>query len=104
STSRPEPPRARLSPYTTLFRSRWDAAARQLEAYRQQTGSAEQHPVLADCYRALGRHKKADKLWDELRQANAPADIVTEGRIVTRSEEHTSELQSLRHLVCRLLL
>src|SRR5437899_9003846 len=30
------------------------------------------------------------------------AAIVTDGR--TRSEEHTSELQSLRHLVCRLLL
>src|SRR5262245_56549175 len=27
-----------------------------------------------------------------------------QGRTVTRSEEHTSELQSLRHLVCRLLL
>src|SRR5258705_6462650 len=29
---------------------------------------------------------------------------VESGRLVLRSEEHTSELQSLRHLVCRLLL
>src|SRR6202020_3666797 len=34
--------------------------------------------------------------WDQLRQAGATARA--------RSEEHTSELQSLRHLVCRLLL
>src|ERR1035438_4876296 len=30
--------------------------------------------------------------------------VETEFRLVLRSEEHTSELQSLRHLVCRLLL
>src|ERR1039458_10667463 len=39
---------------------------------------------------------------------NAPETTITPGRIQeptpTRSEEHTSELQSLRHLVCRLLL
>src|ERR1035438_10740298 len=32
------------------------------------------------------------------------SETTAEIRIVTRSEEHTSELQSLRHLVCRLLL
>src|SRR5262245_62955830 len=31
-------------------------------------------------------------------------DIAVRVRICSRSEEHTSELQSLRHLVCRLLL
>src|SRR5258705_7515333 len=30
--------------------------------------------------------------------------IHPDGKIIPRSEEHTSELQSLRHLVCRLLL
>src|SRR5262245_62863227 len=30
--------------------------------------------------------------------------VVAEAEVTTRSEEHTSELQSLRHLVCRLLL
>src|SRR5438045_8197136 len=30
--------------------------------------------------------------------------IVVQSSVVARSEEHTSELQSLRHLVCRLLL
>src|SRR5262245_34782372 len=33
-----------------------------------------------------------------------PATSVSSSRWITRSEEHTSELQSLRHLVCRLLL
>ncbi|MCU1451688.1 MAG: hypothetical protein JWP02_3858 [Acidimicrobiales bacterium] len=61
---------------------RWNDAAKQLELFRQQTGSVEQHPVLADCYRALRRHTKAQKLWDELRTADAPAEVVTEGRIV----------------------
>src|ERR1039458_4302061 len=32
------------------------------------------------------------------------ASVATDGSGVDRSEEHTSELQSLRHLVCRLLL
>src|SRR5258705_2611557 len=36
--------------------------------------------------------------WDETKALQRPL------RIQTRSEEHTSELQSLRHLVCRLLL
>jgi len=67
----------------TLYRlGRWKAAATQLEAFRQITGSVEQHPVLADSYRALGRHTKAEQLWDELRTADAPGELVTEGRIV----------------------
>src|SRR5207302_10228025 len=61
---------------------RWREAAKQVELFRQQTGSVEQHPVLADSYRALGRHAKADKLWDELRTADAAGELVTEGRIV----------------------
>ncbi|MBV8386492.1 MAG: tetratricopeptide repeat protein [Acidimicrobiia bacterium] len=67
----------------TLYRlGRWKAAATQLEDFRHLTGSVEQNPVLADSYRALGRHAKADKLWEELRTADAPGELVTEGRIV----------------------
>ena len=67
----------------TLYRlGRWNAAATQLEDFRHLTGSVEQNPVLADSYRALGRHAKADKLWGELRTADAPGELVTEGRIV----------------------
>src|SRR5438045_6973906 len=57
-----------------------------------------------------------DPRFDEIRDASplfvAPVDRAIEvlrdhlylSRILYRSEEHTSELQSLRHLVCRLLL
>lgn len=67
----------------TLYRlGQWDAAARQLEAYRSLSGSYDQHPVLADCYRALRRYDEAEVLWEELRAASPDADVVAEGRIV----------------------
>jgi tetratricopeptide (TPR) repeat protein len=67
----------------TLYRlRRWRLAAAELEAFRDLTGSTEQHPVLADCYRALKQHARVAELWDELRQASPSAELVTEGRIV----------------------
>ncbi len=67
----------------TLYRlGRWKDAVRELEAFRDGTGSTEQHPVLADCYRALGRHREVEDLWEELREASPSADLVAEGRIV----------------------
>src|SRR5438045_7727495 len=41
---------------------------------------------------------------DHLRTSLAPSDPKKRALVEQRSEEHTSELQSLRHLVCRLLL
>jgi tetratricopeptide (TPR) repeat protein len=67
----------------TLYRlGRWAQAARELEAFRTQTGGTEQHPVLADCYRALGRYADVEELWEELRAASPSAELVAEGRIV----------------------
>ena len=67
----------------TLYHlDRWRDAARELEAFRSLTGSVEQHPVLADAYRALRRYKKVDELWEELRQASPGPELVAEGRIV----------------------
>src|SRR3989449_5706416 len=71
------PPRSTLFPYTTLFRSRQVRAA--VIGIVQQKGVAVLH--------ALGWKRAHDPLRREL-----------------RSEEHTSELQSRLHLVCRLLL
>jgi tetratricopeptide (TPR) repeat protein len=66
-----------------LYRvSRYAAAARELEAYRALSGEVDQHPVLADCYRAMRRWKKADELWTELRETSPSADLVAEGRLV----------------------
>jgi tetratricopeptide (TPR) repeat protein len=67
----------------TYYRlGRWKLAATELEAFRDLSGSTEQHPVLADCYRALGRHGKVADLWEELRAASPSAALVAEGRIV----------------------
>ncbi len=66
-----------------LYRlGRWKPAARELEIFRTLSGSTEQHPVLADCYRALRRWADVEELWDELREASPSAALVTEGRIV----------------------
>lgn len=67
----------------TYYRlGRWKLAVTELEAFRDLAGSTEQHPVLADCYRALGRHAKVEELWDELRRASPSAALIAEGRIV----------------------
>ncbi len=68
----------------TLYRlGRYREAAAQLEAFREVTGnSTEQHPVLADCYRAQRKFSRVDELWEELRESSPSAALVTEGRIV----------------------
>ena len=67
----------------SLYRlGKWRDAARELEQFRLLTNSTEQHPVLADCYRALGRYSEVEDLWGELREASPSAALVTEGRIV----------------------
>ena len=67
----------------TLYRlGEWRAAIRELETLRQFTGDMDQHPVLADCYRALKRYSESEALWDELKAASPDPDIVSEGRIV----------------------
>src|SRR2546430_11227273 len=71
------PPRSTLFPYTTLFRSRGRRPRSSDRAGRRQ---AEGRPVRAGVWRRPGP------------------------RVVPRSEEHTSELQSQSNLVCRLLL
>src|SRR5437899_7593200 len=73
----PPPPTSTLFPYTTLFRSR--SAPR--SGLREGEG--------------CGQNQRQRKQRD--RNADHPV-------AAPRSEEHTSELQSLRHLVCRLLL
>jgi tetratricopeptide (TPR) repeat protein len=67
----------------TLYRlERWRQAAGELEAYRLLTASVDQHPVLADCYRALKRFTAVEELWDELRSVSPSAEVMAEGRIV----------------------
>src|SRR5437899_4177155 len=78
------PPRSTLFPYTTLFRS--SSYLRQTERCATPVGGPARRRR-----RCASRRGAPDRAADRV----APAP---------RSEEHTSELQSLRHLVCRLLL
>ncbi len=68
----------------TLYRlGRWREAARELDAFVELTGgSTEQHPVLADCRRALGQYSRVEELWEELRTSSPSGPLVNEGRIV----------------------
>src|SRR5687767_15621181 len=89
----PQPPRSTLFPYTTLFRSPRHRGRMKIEDRLTIAGDlllvgfAMEHTDLPSA--ALRR------LYPELAGG--------EGKKV-RSEEHTSELQSLAYLVCRLLL
>src|SRR2546422_7603385 len=85
------PPRSTLFPYTTLFRSpRQDVAAVVELAVERGGEDGDVGVGLEHAAHALGRR-------DETQEADALGPGV-------RSEEHTSELQSRLHLVCRLLL
>src|SRR2546422_6893749 len=80
------PPRSTLFPYTTLFRSQCYGVSRaSADRLERVTALRTAPPAIA-------------------RQSAVVA--VAHGRLAlwTRSEEHTSELQSRLHLVCRLLL
>lgn len=66
-----------------LYRlGRFSDAMAELEAFRELSGSVEQHPVLADCHRALGNTADVRALWLELGAASPSAELMTEGRIV----------------------
>src|SRR5438093_6522667 len=92
-------PRRTLFPYTTLFRShkRSDAIAR--------VGGGELH-VDAGGKAGVVLDQRADreKPFARLGLAEDHAVRISDGHDGHRSEEHTSELQSLTNLVCRLLL
>src|SRR2546429_6549646 len=76
------PPRSTLFPYTTLFRSNFVDDGRKIQLFRG-----------ADfCGNDAENHADVAALLEDVHAEAA------------RSEEHTSELQSRLHLVCRLLL
>src|SRR5262245_64325730 len=93
----PRPPTSTLFPYTTLFRSRGELRRRGPPA------DALRPPRRRGGARGTDRGPAAERPHPQDR--GGPAGP-SQGRALGehRSEEHTSELQSLRHLVCRLLL
>src|SRR3712207_7864288 len=80
------PPRSTLFPYTTLFRSE----IRRAVALRAEI---------------IGINNRDLKTLNvDLATTERLAGLVPSDRLLVRSEEHTSELQSRQYLVCRLLL
>lgn len=61
---------------------RWKEAARELAAFRRISGSTEQNPVIADCYRAMGKPEKAVEICDEIKPGDVDAAVYYEGAIV----------------------
>src|SRR5205814_9703961 len=100
----PRPPRPTLFPYTTLFRS---------VTIRMHSIRRDRIPLTATARRSRisgGIPCHVSKRKTGVRGADKCAPVVSaavrrvaKGATQIRSEEHTSELQSLRHLVCRLL-
>src|SRR5690348_17671978 len=91
----PLPPSSTLFPYTTLFRSH-QSIRHELSCFGQAHG--EEHE----------KHRQQD-VREQVRNArlkyySAGAQTQDSRKHSSKSEEHTSELQSPVHLVCRLLL
>src|SRR3712207_7028330 len=82
------PPRSTLFPYTTLFRS-----GRVVDEH----GFGQTLRLRGDTYQ---RALRAGIIYS----FNVPVKKAEAYQLRTRSEEHTSELQSRQYLVCRLLL
>src|SRR2546429_3687408 len=88
------PPRSTLFPYTTLFRSAMGASAKQINAMARRVKVADTTGRRIEVLiTAIVIFIFVLPLFSFFKDCSPP-----------RSEEHTSELQSRLHLVCRLLL
>src|SRR3712207_8696592 len=98
------PPRSTLFPYTTLFRSHLPSASvagvvgygrigRQAATYLRGLG-----------FTVLAHDEYVDVPAEDGVRSASLDEVLENSDVVTRSEEHTSELQSRQYLVCRLLL
>src|SRR2546422_4246203 len=86
------PPRSTLFPYTTLFRSRRLSHRARAGHLRRRTPRLAAARLRERPHRTLAQARRVREV------------IAVEWSTERRSEEHTSELQSRLHLVCRLLL
>src|SRR5205814_10708192 len=98
------PPRSPLFPYTTLFRSR--SGGGDARALRVASRIAARYAVRRTSF-TKGRSPRTATPDVSTPRPRVVRGLLPDGfrdaRRANRSEEHTSELQSLRHLVCRLL-
>src|SRR5690349_23831612 len=94
------PPRSTLFPYTTLFRSLLQLST--VELNQEIERLLMENPALER--EEPGDGEGAPPPSAAASPQDAPSPAPAEASPPTRSEEHTSELQSRRDLVCRLLL
>src|SRR5258708_9080872 len=94
------PPRSTLFPYPTLFRSR----ERRGEALRDGSHEREAEPLPIPVGAASPVTVEHPSAGGPVQPRTGVEHGELHRRGVARSEEHTSELQSPDHLVCRLLL
>src|SRR5262245_65321800 len=96
----PRPPRSTLFPYTTLFRS----------SPARTNNTVPRDRRFVEHFIQTGTFLYPDTENSTVNETTTNDNNVDESTVKlgsgesVRSEEHTSELQSLRHLVCRLLL
>src|SRR5687767_15670608 len=90
------PPRSTLFPYTTLFRS----PERPKQAAGPQSRRNDDRVGIERALRGL----HSDDMATAFSNGHGRAALDDRRTLPARSEEHTSELQSLAYLVCRLLL
>src|SRR5437660_8743454 len=93
------PPTSTLFPYTTLFRSNLLSSIPEQRIVTASSGNYGQ--AVAYACKLLG--KQCTVVMPST-SAQVKIDAVQSYGGIVRSEEHTSELQSRGHLVCRLLL
>src|SRR5262245_66017926 len=98
------PPRLPLFPYTTLFRSQNGPAASELRCrcVSLHHGLGLWPAAYKDVARTFVHHARAPLDFVIPTTTSLPSCSEPSRTKALRSEEHTSELQSLRHLVCRL--
>src|SRR2546422_6399846 len=98
------PPRSPLFPYTTLFRSSRPRFGRPaFERAMDEVRAGQPQKGIELLTREAEQEKSPRARF--LRRSEAAQIMVDSGlEAIARSEEHTSELQSRLHLVCRLLL
>ena len=67
----------------SLYRlSKWKEAIKFLTRVEEATHEVTHHAIIADCHRALGEFRSAERLWDETRRRGVSVELLEEARIV----------------------